>query len=216
MLTKHQHIPQGVSWMELAFDCELATHTQFLHHARSGKKTSGPTSGRDRARYFAHAKRQLFKMCGGPRLPALKVSSLQTFGGREVAGIPVRPKLCHPRHLFAELAHQSMMHRRELFGRGDSSHWSWPPYYKRPPKPSWSTAAVLPSIAPRTRLRKKQTVNQANETSICASMSSRVNTVHDPIVSSPAVDTIFVAACGVQPLRRLRTKTAVESASGCG
>jgi len=68
LLTKHQPVTEGVSWMELAFDCELATHTQFLHHPRSGKKVSGTTSGRDRARYFASATRQLFKMCGGPPL----------------------------------------------------------------------------------------------------------------------------------------------------
>ena len=201
LMTKRQHIPEGISWMELVFDCELATHTQFLHHARSKKKETGPTSGRDRARYFAAATRQLFKMCGGPRLPTIKVSSLQTFGGREVTGLPVRPKMCQPRHLFAELAHQSMMHRRELFGRGDSSHWSWPPYYKRPPKPSWSSSAVPPSTTPRFRIRSKQTVNNANS-------SDNGNIMHD----SGRVFLAVVAACGVQPRRRIFGKTDVGSA----
>ena len=137
-------------------------------------------------------------MCGGPRLPSLKVSSLLAFGGRETAGLPVRPMLCHPRHLFAELAHQSMMHRKELFGRGDSSHWSWPPYYKRPPKPTWVTAAVPPSIAPRVRLRCKQTVNHGN---------NRAGTlVHD----------LFEAAGGVQSQRGERSLTEVGSTTGGG
>ena len=198
LLSRHQSVTEGVSWMELAFDCELATHTQFLHHPRSGKKVTGTTSGRDRARYFASATRQLFKMCGGPRLPSLKVSSLQAFGGRETAGLPVRPMLCHPRHLFAELAHQSMMHRKELFSRGDSSQWSWPPYYKRPPKPSWISAAVPPSIAPRLRLRNKQTVN------------------HDTNKSSDVLHDFFDAAGGVQSQRGVRTMTTVGSTTGGG
>ena len=121
-----------------------------------GLSSKNKTNMRDRARNFCSATRQLFVLCGGPRLPIGKVGSLHAFGGIPTAGLPVRPVLCAPKHVFTELAHQAMNHRKCLNGREDSSgHWCWPPYYQRPPPILWNNSAVMPAVHPLYRLRCK-------------------------------------------------------------
>ena len=65
-------------------------------------------------------------------------------------------------HVFIELAHQALIHIKELGGRGDSSkHWNWNPLYKRPPRIIWSNGAVLPPFIPKHRIYGKTSVHDA-------------------------------------------------------
>ena len=150
----------GITWIELVMDFEMATQVHFLHHSRSATKhpPGAVTNLRDRARYFCCATRQLFRICGGPKLPVVKSGALHAFGGVASAGIPTRPVLCSPEHIFAELAHQALNHKSELNGRGDSSQWPWPPLYFRLPKPAWLSLAIQPPVRPVHRLRRKTAV----------------------------------------------------------
>ena len=151
-----REVTGGITWIELVMDCELATRVKFVHHSKRKKLPGNPTSLRERANFFCCATRQLFRICGGPRLPKGKAGSLHAFGGVPSAGLPIRPALCSPEHIFAELAHQGLIHRKKLNGREDSAnHWSWPPFYLRPPKQVWNNAAVDLGLRPTNRLRRK-------------------------------------------------------------
>ena len=154
----------GITWIELMLDFEMATRIFLVHHARTTQRNSASriTSVRDRARYFQESTRQLFNMCKGPKLPVGKTGSLYPFGRVATAGLPVRPALFSPMHVYVELAHQAMNHGNVLLGRqaGGSNHWLWPPIYLRPPKSDWEGGVVQPSIAPLHRIRGKQRVSE--------------------------------------------------------
>ncbi len=152
-------VTSGVSWIELVLDFEMSTRVLMTHHDPSKASKRDATSVKERARYFAGASRLLFKLCSDSRVPNIRVSSLLPFGSAPISGIPTRVVLLNPRHIFAELAHQALMHRTMLNCREDSgSQWSWPPYYKRLPKPMWRRVVSVDDL-PVTRLHRKTTLH---------------------------------------------------------
>ena len=141
----------GITWLELLLDFEMATRVLI---ASPGKPI---TSLSKKASLFADASRKLFRICNGHKFISAYSDALTHFGGIRAGGLPVRPALCNPVHVFTELAHQARVHRNSLTGRANDDatitpQWSWSPIYQHLPVPQWQGEAIQQE-QPRRRFR---------------------------------------------------------------
>ena len=130
---------------------------------KGGQDGKGSETVAQRMYNFAAASRRTLQICRAVKLPqCTSIGSLFPYGGRSVAGHPIRPRLMNPEAVFRELATQALTHARAFaLGQPTSGYWKWPPRYVALPPQTWIGQPMrFQKDNPRRRLRGKSLIDR--------------------------------------------------------